>query len=156
VAVGEWSVVCSSLLAAPPDTTSTDWDSPPQAGFYLDAAWQPVLAEAPWATHFVEWPDLGALHPTELAMLVAQVAYELAEGKRVELACLGGHGRTGTLLAALIGQVERRSAEDALRAARDRYCAHVIETMGPIELLYRTLGEEPPSPEHFTRGATSR
>jgi protein-tyrosine phosphatase len=143
--------LCSRLLAAPPDTTSAEWDEPPDAGFYLDANWQPVLADAPWATHFVDWPDFGAIHPTELTMLVAQIAYELAEGKRVELACLGAHGRTGTLLAALIGHVERLTADEAFRAARERYCQHAVETMGQIELLYRTLGEEPPPPEQFSR-----
>jgi hypothetical protein len=150
VAVGEWRIACSRLLACPPGEVET-WEGAPDAGFYLDAGWRDVLLEVPWSARFVDWPDFGVIPTTELGLLIGTIAHELASGKRVEIACMGGHGRTGTLLATLIGRIEGIDAASALRAARERYCEHAVETLGQIELLYRALGEEPPPRELAAR-----
>ena len=150
VAVGEWRVACSRLLACPPGEVES-WDGPPDAGFYLDPGWRDVLLEVPWSARFVDWPDYGVIPLTELGLLIGTIAHELASGKRVEIACMGGHGRTGTLLAVLIGRLEGVGGSEALRLARERYCERAVETVGQVGLLYRALGEEPPPRESAAR-----
>lgn len=152
VAVGEWQLACSGLIACPPGEVD-GWDGAPDAGFYLDGAWRDVLVDVPWSARFVDWPDYGVVPASELGLLIGTVAHELASGKRVEIACLGGHGRTGTLLAALIGRLDGVDAATALRLAHERYCPHAVETIGQVDLVYRALGEEPPPRESFVRRA---
>jgi protein-tyrosine phosphatase len=50
-----------------------------------------------------------------------------ADGERVEVACGGGVGRTGTALAC-IAQLGGVSAENATAWVRENYAAHAIET----------------------------
>src|SRR5579884_3411793 len=69
----------------------------PDFGLYLDPAWAPT-----WPAVLLDWPDLGV--PTDRAEADRQIraAYERAKaGERVEVACIGGHGRTGTVLACM-------------------------------------------------------
>jgi hypothetical protein len=150
VAVGDWHIACSRLLACPPGEVES-WEGQPDAGFYLDPGWRDVLLEVPWSARFIDWPDYGVIPLTDLGLLIGTIAHELASGKRVEIACMGGHGRTGTLLTALIGRLEGIDAAVALAAARERYCPKAVETLGQVELVYRALGESPPPRESFAR-----
>ncbi len=66
-------------------------------GLYLDQRWEP-----PWSHDHVDWPDFRL--PSDAAGLREQLSSLLSRtrrGERVELGCVGGHGRTGTALACL-------------------------------------------------------
>lgn len=52
------------------------------------------------------------------------------EGYTVEVACFGGHGRTGMVLAVLAALSQNWSAEDAVRNLRAAYCGKAVETKG--------------------------
>ena len=98
-------------------------DEEPDFGLYFDQRWQP-----PWAHDRVEWPDLGL--PANAAELVAglrSVLDRARAGERVEVGCLGGHGRTGTALAVLAVLTGRADSE-AVEWVRATYCAKAIET----------------------------
>lgn len=71
---------------------------PPEWGVYLLDQRPPVL---PWPAWWVHWPDFGVpSDPTQLRAALED-AWQRAESERVELACWGGHGRTGTALVCL-------------------------------------------------------
>lgn len=55
----------------------------------------------PWPHRWVRWPDFGLPASPETAREVLHDAHEAARTRRVELACGGGVGRTGTALAVL-------------------------------------------------------
>jgi hypothetical protein len=96
---------------------------PPDHGVYLDARWAP-----PWSHDLVDWPDFGL--PADPAAFVAtleRVLDRARRGERVEVGCLGGHGRTGTAIAAL-AVLAGHPADDAVAWTRARYCAHAVET----------------------------
>ena len=98
-------------------------EEPPGFGLYLDARWQP-----PWPHEHLEWPDFGV--PADPAVLVAALDGLLdraRRGERVELGCLGGHGRTGTAIAAL-AVLSGHPADDAVAWTRAHYCPHAVET----------------------------
>ncbi|HEY8543587.1 MAG TPA: protein-tyrosine phosphatase family protein [Acidimicrobiales bacterium] len=98
-------------------------DRAPDHGLYLDARWQP-----PWPHAHVDWPDFGV--PGDTAAFVASLRDVLdraRRGERVEVGCLGGHGRTGTALAAL-AVLAGHPADDAVAWARTHYCAQAVET----------------------------
>ncbi len=54
-----------------------------------------------WDYRWVRWPDFGAPTSTDDAIAALVEAYRRSASERVELACGGGVGRTGTALAAI-------------------------------------------------------
>lgn len=96
----------------------------PQFGFYL-------LGRAPridrWPHRWVLWQDFSL--PTSTADAVAAIheAYERAAIERVEIACDGGMGRTGTALAVL-ATISGIPANDAVDWVRKHYHPQAVET----------------------------
>ncbi len=92
-------------------------------GLYLDPRWRPG-----WPADVVNWPDFGVPdQPTLVADSITR-AYRAAEsGERIEVGCLGGLGRTGTVLAcmAILAGIP---AERAVAWVRENYDARAVET----------------------------
>jgi hypothetical protein len=96
---------------------------PPDYGLYLDDKWQP-----PWTYDQLDWPDFGV--PDDQGRLIAALRSLLERaqsGERVEVGCLGGHGRTGTALACL-AILAGHPRGDAVAWVRVNYCADAVET----------------------------
>lgn len=107
----------------PNDPYARDRDRGPAFGLYLDRRWQP-----PWPHQHLDWPDFGV--PDDPAAFVAALRDLLDRARRgdgVELGCLGGHGRTGTALAAL-AVLAGHPPYDAVDWVRSQYCPHAVET----------------------------
>jgi hypothetical protein len=138
VSVAGGTVLCSGWLARP-DPLAIEL----QRGFYLDAAWRELATGYEDRITLIEWPDFGVIEPGDLTRLADRVIAALALGP-VDIGCLGGHGRTGTLLAAIIGRAESLPAGEAILAARNRYCNHAVETPAQAALVAAVLGEAAP------------
>jgi hypothetical protein len=95
----------------------------PSFGLYLDRRWQP-----PWPHQHVDWPDFGVpVDPSSLVAALRSVLERAQAGERVELGCVGGHGRTGTALACL-AVLCGLPTRDAVNWVRANYCFAAIET----------------------------
>lgn len=82
----------------------------------------------PWPHRMVRWPDFGVPLDREDALSALAEAYARArEGQRVEVACHGGIGRTGTALAALV-VLDGLGRQEAVSWVRTRYHARGVET----------------------------
>jgi hypothetical protein len=96
----------------------------PTFGVYL-------LGEAPpefgWESRWLRWRDFWLPADRAEADRVLTEVWERATTERVELACNGGKGRTGTALAclAIIDGVPPAEATDYVRA---NYSSHAVET----------------------------
>src|SRR5256885_14704792 len=66
--------------------------------------------EVAWESRWLRWPDFRLPSDPALARAVLREAWERAAVERVEVACGGGRGRTGTALARLAG-LDRVPAE---------------------------------------------
>ena len=98
-------------------------DRAPDFGLYLGPQWDP-----PWPHHHLDWPDFGV--PSDSAPVVAalrSLRQRAHGGKRVELGCLGGHGRTGTALACLAILCGVPS-NGAVAWVRENYCTNAVES----------------------------
>jgi hypothetical protein len=80
-----------------------------------------------WEHRWVRWPDFRTPASTPDAMATLREAYERAATERVEIACGGGKGRTGTALAA-IAVLAGVPAADAVAWVRHHYNPHAVET----------------------------
>ena len=80
-----------------------------------------------WDHRWVRWPDLLSPTSTEDAIAALAEAYERSASERVELACGGGVGRTGTALAA-IAVMAGVPRSQAVGWVRHRYNRRAVET----------------------------
>ncbi len=83
----------------------------------------------PWDSRWVRWPDFRLpADPADLRAALLQV-WERAAGERVEVACGGGTGRTGTALACL-AVLDGVPAGEAVAFVRAHYRPRAVETPG--------------------------
>ncbi|MFF9772390.1 protein phosphatase [Streptomyces sp. NPDC013978] len=94
--------------------------------------------DVPWESRWLRWPDFRLPGDRAEAASVLRDAWERATVDRVELACGGGKGRTGTALACL-AVLDGVPPEEAVAYVRRHYDRHAVET--PWQRRYvRTFG----------------
>lgn len=95
----------------------------PDFGLYLDGGWTPSCLN-----YHVGWTDYGLPNRWELAATMIVDAWRKAEDRQwVEVGCLGGHGRTGTVLACM-AIMSGVPASEAVAWVRANYCSEAIES----------------------------
>jgi len=97
---------------------------PPDLGVYLGAR---PPAPQPWETRWVRWPDFRLPGAPAQAATTLREAWEAAAGRRVEVACGGGVGRTGTALACM-AVLDGVDPADAVAFVRAHYLPRAVET----------------------------
>jgi protein-tyrosine phosphatase len=106
------------LARASPDSTT------PEFGLYLLGK---PPAPMPWDSRWVRWPDFRLPVDRDDSREALGEALRRAERERVEVACNGGLGRTGTALACL-AVLDGVPASEAVDYVRARYHARAVET----------------------------
>jgi hypothetical protein len=105
----------------------------PGFGLYL-------LGERPapfeWESRWVDWPDFRLPRDPGDAADALRSAWLRADNERVEVACAGGRGRTGTALACL-AVLDGVPAELAVAFVREHYAARAVETPGQRRFVTR-------------------
>ena len=90
----------------------------------------------PWEERWVRWPDFRLpADPADLRAALLQ-AWQRAPGERVELACGGGTGRTGTALACL-AVLDGVPADEAVAFVRAHYRPRAVETPAQSRFVAR-------------------
>jgi hypothetical protein len=104
----------------------------PEFGIYL-------LGKRPqqmvWDARWVRWPDLWLPADRRDAQDALREGWSRARAERVEIACGGGRGRTGTALACL-AVLDGVPADDAVAYVRKHYDPRAAET--PWQRYYVT------------------
>lgn len=94
-------------------------------GLYLDAAWKPD-----WPAGTIDWPDFRLPACPDHALNQIVSTYErVRSGERIEVGCLGGLGRTGTVLACfcVLSGLDAPSAIEWVRTGYDRRAIETAE-----------------------------
>lgn len=116
-----------SLRAPLPDGPRPDF------GLYLlGSAPEPV----DWDSRWVRWPDFRLPADRSDAAAALRLAWQRAASERVEVACAGGRGRTGTALACL-AVLDGVPAGDAVAFVREHYHPGAVETPGQRRYVAR-------------------
>ena len=96
----------------------------PEVGVYLLGRPAPPV---PWESHWVRWPDFRLPADPGALRAVLTEAWERSATERVEVACGGGTGRTGTALACL-AVLDGVPAGEAVAFVRRAYRPRAVET----------------------------
>lgn len=95
----------------------------PEFAVYLRGDRPPSV---PWDARWVRWPDFRLPADRNLAEEALREAWHRAAAQRVELACGGGRGRTGTALAC-IAALDGVPAREAVAFVREHYDPRAVE-----------------------------
>src|SRR3954451_22802891 len=80
-----------------------------------------------WEARWLRWPDFRCPSDREEAADALREVWERAAGERVEVACGGGRGRTGTALAC-VAVLDGVPADEAVAYVRAHYHPRAVET----------------------------
>jgi len=75
--------------------------------------------------------------PEEFVKLVSWAKEQIDAGKKLHAGCIGGHGRTGTFLAALVSLYGEM---DAIAYVRKHYCHKAVESAEQVKFLGKHFG----------------
>ncbi len=111
----------------------------PEFGLYLGrSSWRPS-----WPAVWVDWPDFRTPRDGPVAAAAIADAYVRArDGRRVEIACGGGTGRTGTAVACMAVLAGHPPA-DAVAWTRRHYRRRAVETPGQRRWVIWFAGHRP-------------
>lgn len=87
----------------------------------------------------------------EFKNLLDYLQLELESGRKVHLGCIGGHGRTGLVLAALVHHMTGKV--DAITYVRENYCQKAVESQRQVDWLHQHFGIAKVAP---TKGGAGR
>jgi len=90
--------------------------------------------------------DMSVVPPNFYQFVKTLIKF-LDAGNKVLVYCMGGHGRTGSILAALIALLEP-GVRDVVDEVRKRYCEHAVESNGQKEALDYVRVRTQANPRH--------
>ncbi|HEY8454218.1 MAG TPA: protein-tyrosine phosphatase family protein [Actinopolymorphaceae bacterium] len=111
-------------------------DMTPTFGVYLLGHEPPPV---PWEARWITWPDFWLPRDRTALTDALREAWSRAVTERVEIACGGGYGRTGTALACL-AVLDGMPARDAVSYVRQHYSPRAIEMPWQRRLVMRFHG----------------
>ena len=71
----------------------------------------------------------------EFIELIAWLADQIRDGQKVHIGCIGGHGRTGIVLSALVAVMT--DEPDAITYVRKNYCKKAVESTTQVKFLMK-------------------
>lgn len=108
----------------------------PEFGLYLLSAAPPPT---PWPARWLAWPDFRVPRDRVDAVDALRAVWRRCADERVEVACTGGRGRTGTALACL-AVLDGVPAGEAVGWVRGHYDPHAVETYWQRRFVERFTG----------------
>lgn len=76
--------------------------------------------------------------PKEFRKMIEWCALRLDAGAKIHVGCIGGHGRTGTFLAALVAFMG--VSDDPIAYVREHHCKKAVESKSQIKFLIKHFG----------------
>lgn len=113
-------IMCSSQ-----HTRKADDETRPQIGCYMASGWSPE-----WVSYYLNWTDHGVpkVPDADVLWLIDTLLSMARAGTVVEIGCIGGHGRTGSLLAIMALKAGITDAKAAMDFVWKDYCKEAIES----------------------------
>lgn len=103
--------------------------------------WNPVSDSAVLEIAFPITDMNAPSNPDEFKKMITWVCNQVRDGKKIHAGCIGGHGRTGTFLAAVVAEI--MGEKDAITYVRENYCKKAVESAQQIAFLGTHYGITP-------------
>lgn len=107
----------------------------------FDSSMQLTSRSWPWTPqHEVYFPitDMSVpKHVGDFKKLLDWTRVQLEAGRKVHCGCIGGHGRTGMFLSALVSLY---GEADAITYVRKNYCHKAVESTTQVDFLHKHFG----------------
>jgi hypothetical protein len=97
-------------------------------------------------------PD-GERKVARFKKMIEWLCNQLQQGRKIHVGCIGGHGRTGMVLAAMVAHAT--GEKDAITYVRDHYCKKAVESTEQVRFLHEHYGVKKVDGSHFTRSVGS-
>jgi hypothetical protein len=151
---GGLNVFASAIMDRPRKARAIGaFSGSPDIGFYLSNAWTsdkvlvspgltlPFMKSVPDEGRAIIWPweDYGI--PDDRRTFEKAIRWLLKQaekGKVIEIGCMGGHGRTGTVLACLL-VLQGLSPSNAFGRVQSEYCLEAVESRAQYQFV-REIG----------------
>ncbi len=123
----------------------------------LDRSWNSHPMALPWndgtAFQFLI-PDMNVpANPKSFKAMIEFLAKSVVKDEVVFIGCIGGHGRTGMVLAALVAYLT--DEEKPIAYVRERYCESAVETQSQVDWLAKHFNCEAEAPASKGMGSGS-
>lgn len=101
--------------------------------------------------HYTNFPirNMSVPNLKKLHNLVDGIVSALEQGKSVHVGCIGGHGRTGLVLAVVVKRLE--GTLDAVAWLRENYCIKAVESQSQIDYLFDNFGITKVAPRYASK-----
>jgi hypothetical protein len=108
----------------------------------LDAGFTPDARAYPWNDNdsfLFKIKDMGVPESiSDFRKLLGYIKDSLLKGKSVFVGCIGGHGRTGMVLSALVTFMT--DEKDSITYVRENYCEKAVESSQQVKWLGKHFG----------------
>lgn len=94
-------------------------------------------------------PDNLVLFREMVGWLIAQIR----DGKKVHIGCIGGHGRTGLVLSAIVSVM--KVSPDPIAYVRENYCKKAVETKVQVDWLMENFDCKTAAPSKVSHYGSS-
>jgi hypothetical protein len=100
----------------------------------------------------VKYPITDCRVPDNLPRFKKMITWlcnQVQQGNKVHVGCIGGHGRTGVVLTAIVAEL--LGEKDAIQYVRKNYCDKAVESEAQVEWLMKHYGvSKAPAAKGFT------
>lgn len=94
-------------------------------------------------------PNMGVPNLRKLHKLVDSIVERLEAGQDVHVGCIGGHGRTGLVLAVVVKRITGNL--DSITWLRDNYCIKAVESSEQVVYLQLNFGIKSAKPRYANK-----
>jgi hypothetical protein len=128
---------------------SASWPVVKDADIYIslqDGSTSGLISD-PWdARHVIEIQHFindGGVpkDPVRFGKMITWICNQLQKGKKVHVGCIGGHGRTGMVLSAVVAHAT--GEKNATEYVRKHYCKKAVESEKQVKFLQEHFGVTP-------------
>lgn len=101
-----------------------------------------------WEIHYSIEDQHAPKNVERFQKMITYLCNQLQEGKTVHVGCIGGHGRTGLVISAIVAELEGK--KNAIEWVRKHYCKKAVESWEQVKFLEKYYGVTKAEPSKST------
>jgi protein-tyrosine phosphatase len=108
-----------------------------------------------WEIHYPIEDQHAPKNVDRFQKMITYLCNQLQAGKTVHVGCIGGHGRTGVVIAAIVAEMKDyvmgQDNHDVIQWVRKHYCEKAVESWEQVKFLQKYYGVSKAEPSKVPR-----